>query len=40
VTSTTRSHLATEEELLAGLSAKELHALAKLLKKLGTGLAG
>lgn len=38
VDATLPAHLATEEELLAGLSETELHTLAKLLKKLGTGL--
>jgi DNA-binding MarR family transcriptional regulator len=38
VDATLPTHLATEEELLAGLSANELSTLAKLLKKLGTAL--
>lgn len=40
VDATLPTHLATEEELLAGLSGNELRTLAKLLKKLGTELAG
>lgn len=36
VDATLPAHLATEEELLAGLSATELRTLAKLLKKLGS----
>lgn len=39
VDATLPTHLATEEALLAGLSEKERHTLAKLLKKLGNGLA-
>lgn len=37
VDTTLPAHLATEEDLLAGLSADELRTLSKLLKKLGTG---
>ncbi|WP_309072224.1 MarR family winged helix-turn-helix transcriptional regulator [Arthrobacter sp.] len=37
VDATLPAHLATEHELLAGLTANELHTLATLLKKLGTG---
>lgn len=40
VDATLPTHLATEEDLLAGLSGAELHTLATLLKKLGSGLAG
>lgn len=40
VDATLPTHLATEEELLAGLSPAERHALADLLRKFGTGLTG
>ncbi|WP_299168207.1 MarR family winged helix-turn-helix transcriptional regulator [uncultured Arthrobacter sp.] len=40
VDATLPTHLAAEEELLAGLSASERRTLADLLKKFGTGLAG
>ena len=40
VDATLPTHLATEEELLAGLSPAERHALADLLRKVGTGLTG
>ena len=38
VDATLPTHLAAEEELLAGLSASERHALADLLRKFGAGL--